>query len=82
MSMVGKLNFFLRFQILLCETGIFLLQGKYARNIIKKFKLGQAKAKRTPVATHVKVSKDNVAKKVDKSMYRNIIGSLLYLTAS
>lgn len=49
--MVGKLNFFLRFQILLCETGIFLLQGKYARNIIKKFKLGQAKAKRTPVAT-------------------------------
>ena len=35
-----------------------------------------------PISTSVKVGKDEGSKKVDDSMYRSLIGSLLYLTAS
>ncbi|KAA0067204.1 putative mitochondrial protein [Cucumis melo var. makuwa] len=64
------------------ETGIFISQEKYARNLIKKYNLEDAKVKRTPAATQIKVSTDENGKKVDESLYRIIIGSLLYLTAS
>ncbi|KAA0040275.1 putative mitochondrial protein [Cucumis melo var. makuwa] len=57
-------------------------QEKYARNLIKKFDLEQAKAKCTHTTTHIKVFKYNRGKKVHESLYRNIIGSLLYLLAS
>ncbi|KAI5442039.1 hypothetical protein KIW84_011197 [Lathyrus oleraceus] len=38
--------------------------------------------KRTPAHTHLKVSKDENGVSVDQSLYRSMIGSLLYLTAS
>ena len=82
MSIVGKLTFFFRFQIHQCESKSFLTQEKYAQKLIKKFALDRAKAKRTPVATHLKVLKDNSGKNVDESLYRSIIGSLLNLIAS
>ncbi|KAA0062326.1 putative mitochondrial protein [Cucumis melo var. makuwa] len=42
----------------------------------------KAKPKRTPVATHLKMTKDINGEKVDTNLYRSIIGSLLYLIAS
>lgn len=82
MSMVGKLTFFFLFQIQQREIGIFISQEKCTQNLIKKFDLEQAKAKRTPAATHIKIFKDNSGKKVDESLYHSIIDSLLYLTVS
>lgn len=43
MSIVGKLNFFLGFQVQQHETGIFLSQEKYARNLIKNLNLSKPK---------------------------------------
>lgn len=48
---------------------------------MKKFGLDNACHKRTPVATHLKLSKDENSTDVDQSLYRSIIGSLLYLIA-
>ncbi|GAA0177186.1 hypothetical protein LIER_29668 [Lithospermum erythrorhizon] len=39
-------------------------------------------AKRTPLATDIKITKDEGGKEVDIINYRSMIGSLLYLTAS
>ncbi|KAL0559538.1 hypothetical protein IC582_004152 [Cucumis melo] len=66
MHMVGELFFFLGFQIYQCESGIFLSQENYARNLIKKFDLDKAKTKRTPIVTHIKASKDSSGEKVDE----------------
>ncbi|KAA0046751.1 putative mitochondrial protein [Cucumis melo var. makuwa] len=82
MSMVGELSFFLGFQILQCDTGIFISQEKYARNLVKKFGLEKTKLNRTSAATQFKVSKDNSGEKIDESLYCSITGNLLYLTAS
>ncbi|GAA0141045.1 transmembrane signal receptor [Lithospermum erythrorhizon] len=82
MSMVGELKYFLGFQINQMEDSIFISQANYAKNMMKKFGLESSKTKRTPFATHLKVTKDEDGKAVDVSLYRSMIGSLLYLTAS
>ncbi|CAM8903032.1 unnamed protein product [Rhodiola kirilowii] len=82
MSMVGEMNYFLGLQVIQKDDGIFILQSKYAKNLIKKFDLEKASHKRTPAATHLKITKDEAGTKVDQTLYRSMIGSLLYLTAS
>ena len=39
MSMIGELNYFLRLQIRQNDSGIFISQSKYAKNLVKKFGL-------------------------------------------
>jgi hypothetical protein len=82
MSLVGELTYFLGLQVKQMEDSIFLSQSKYAKNIVKKFGMENASHKRTPAPTHVKISKDENGVSVDQSLYRSMIGSLLYLTAS
>jgi len=82
MSLVGELNYFLGLQVKQMQDTIFISQSKYAKNIVKKFGMDNGSHKRTPSATHLKLSKDEHGVVVDQSMYRSMIGSLLYLTAS
>ncbi|RVW15001.1 Copia protein [Vitis vinifera] len=82
MSMVGELTYFLGFQVKQLKDGIFLSQSKYARELVKKFGLESTKHFRTPMPTNLKLSKDESGKGVEETLYRSMIGSLLYLTAS
>src|SRR6266487_261536 len=82
MSLVGELTYFLGLQVKKMEDTIFISQSKYAKNIVKKFGMDKASHKRTPAATHLKLTKDEKGVDVDQSQYRSMIGSLLYLTAS
>ncbi|WJX83726.1 hypothetical protein P8452_66368 [Trifolium repens] len=82
MSLVGELTYFLGLQIKQMEDTMFISQSKYARNIVKKFGMDNATHKRTPAPTHLKLTKDEKGISVDQSLYRSMIGSLLYLTAS
>ncbi|XP_045791237.1 secreted RxLR effector protein 161-like [Trifolium pratense] len=50
--------------------------------MIKKFGMDIAAHKKTPAATHLKLTKDEKGIDVDQSLYRSMIGSLLYLTTS
>ena len=49
---------------------------------MKKFGLESASSARTLISPNVKLTVDLLGKSVDSSLYRSIIGSLLYLTAS
>jgi len=82
MRLVGVLTYFLGLQVKQMEDTIFISQSKYAKNIVKNFGLDNASHKRTPAATHLNLSKDENGVVVDQSLYRSMIGSLLYLTAS
>ncbi|XP_058775626.1 secreted RxLR effector protein 161-like [Vicia villosa] len=64
------------------EDSIFLCQEKYAKTIVKKFGLENSTHKQTHAPTHLKLTKDEKGVGVDQSLYRNMIGSLLYLIAS
>ena len=82
MSMIGELNHFLGLQIRQQESSIFISQSKYAKNLVKKFGLESTSLVRTPMSPNVKLIVDLLGKSVDSSLYRSMIGSLLYLNAS
>ena len=82
MSMVGELTFFLGLQVKQKKKDIFVSQEKYARNIIKKFGLDSKKHASTPMSLSTKLNVDSSRVEVSPTLYRSIIGSLLYLTAS
>jgi len=82
MSMMGELNFFLGLQIKQSPNGTMIHQQKYAKELIKKFKMEESKEIDTPIATATKLDIDEPGSSVDQKLYRGMIGSLLYLTAS
>jgi hypothetical protein len=82
MSMIGKLTYFLGFQVQQSIQGIFVSQLKYAKDLVKRFGLDGKSHARTPMSTSVKLHADVAGKPVDQSLYRSMIGCLLYLTAS
>ena len=81
-SMIGELTHFFGLQIRQQNSGIFLCQSKYAKNFMKKFGLESANFVRTPMSPNVTLIIDLLGKSVDSSLYRSMIGSLLYLTTS
>ena len=81
-SLVGPLQLFLGLQVTQTDKGIFLNQSKFALKIVKKFDLGDSKASCNPMGSTSKLSSDPHGKKVDQKVYRSMIGSLLYPTAS
>ncbi|GMI76746.1 hypothetical protein HRI_001343900 [Hibiscus trionum] len=82
MSMMGELSFFLGLQIKQMSDGTFINQAKYVSDMLKKFGLENAKPQATPMSSSIKLDKDEGGKCVDSKLYRSMIGSLLYLTAS
>lgn len=76
------MTFFLSFKFDNATITFFLSQKKYARNKIKKFGLEKSQFMRTPIATHVKVSKVSFGEKINESLCWSMIDSLLYLIAS
>jgi hypothetical protein len=82
MSMMGELQFFLRLQIKQSKEGTFVHQAKYTKDIVRKFKMEDSKAKTTPMSTTTALDADEEGEHVDQKEYRSMIGSLLYLTAT
>ncbi|GJT73961.1 putative ribonuclease H-like domain-containing protein [Tanacetum coccineum] len=82
MSSMGELTFFLGLQVKQNKEGIFISQDKYVAEILKKFDLVHVKAAITPMETKLPLTKDEEAFDVDVHLYRSMIGSLMYLTAS
>ncbi|GKG06009.1 putative ribonuclease H-like domain-containing protein, partial [Tanacetum coccineum] len=66
----------------------FLLKNRYKRGTIdktlflKKFDFANVKTTSTPIETQKPLVKDEEASDVDVHLYRSMIGSLMYLTAS
>ncbi|GJT41714.1 putative ribonuclease H-like domain-containing protein [Tanacetum coccineum] len=79
---MGELTFFLGLQVKQKEDGIFISQDKYVAEILKKFDFVSVKTASTPIETHKPLVKDEEASDVDVHLYRSMIGSLMYLTAS
>ncbi|GKD46147.1 putative ribonuclease H-like domain-containing protein [Tanacetum coccineum] len=82
MSSMGELTFFLGLQVKQKEDGIFINQDKYVAEILKKFDFASVKTASTPIETRYPLVKDEEAINVDVHLYRSMIGSLMYLTAS
>jgi hypothetical protein len=80
MSMMGELTFFLGLQIKQTREGTFVHQGKYTKDMLKKFDMGEAKPLSMPMSTTMALDEEKEGEVVDQKEYRSMIGSLLYLT--
>ncbi|GJR90609.1 retrovirus-related pol polyprotein from transposon TNT 1-94 [Tanacetum coccineum] len=82
MSMMGQMSFFLGLQISQSPRGIFINQSKYASEMVKKYDLHSTDSVDTPIIENKKLDEDLQGKQVDATLYRGMIGSLMYLTSS
>ncbi|GJV46295.1 uncharacterized mitochondrial protein-like protein [Tanacetum coccineum] len=82
MSSMWELTFFLGLQVKKKDDGIFISQDKYVADILKKFDFVTVKITSTPIETNKALLNDEEAEDVEVHLYRSMIGSLMYLTAS
>ncbi|RDX79889.1 putative mitochondrial protein, partial [Mucuna pruriens] len=82
MSMVRELNFFFILQIKQIDDDIVIHQTKYAKELLKKFKLDDCKSMSTLMHPTFVLSLNESNKKVDQTTYGGMNESLLYPTTS
>ena len=80
MTDLGLLHHFLGMGVLQNDQSIFIHQSKYAKSLLKRFGLANSKPVSIPLAIGEKLRKEDGNELADESLYRKIIGSLLYLT--
>nr|GEX45065.1 putative ribonuclease H-like domain-containing protein [Tanacetum cinerariifolium] len=82
MSAMDELTFFLGLQVKQLSDGIFISQEKYVKDMLKKFDMESVRTATTPYEVPKTKSKDEPDDAVNVHLYRSMIGSLMYLTAS
>eukprot|EP00253_Pinus_taeda_P031817 PITA_31817 len=82
MTDMGPLHFFLGLEISQDATGIKLSQAKYARDLLERFRMTNCKPAPTPFLSGVRLEDGGDTPLVDRTLYRQLVGSLLYLIHS
>ena len=80
MTELGLLRKFLGLEIEQIERGIKLSQPHYASDLIKKFSMAECKESNSPFLSGIKMHEFGNSPLVDVTLYRKLVGSLLYLT--
>ena len=80
MKDLGTMHYFLGLEVWEFPDVIFLNQGKYTVDILKRFGMLYCKSINTPMVTNLKLLNDDSSERVYVTLYRQIIGSLMYLT--
>ena len=81
MSDLGMLPYFLGIEVVQSANGIFISQKKYVQEILDRFQMKDCNPVNTPSEFGMKLNKDNGGKKVGDTLYKQIVGSLMYLMA-
>jgi hypothetical protein len=80
MKDLGLMHYFLGLDVRQQEGETFLGQGKYAIEILKRFGMEDCKSMTTPMITNLKKLNSSELDKVNPTIYRQLIGCLMYLT--
>jgi hypothetical protein len=80
MKDLGMMHYFLGLKVWQKHGEIILSQGKYAGEILKRFRMMDCKSMSMPMTMNLKLLGDTTSETVDATLYRQMIGSLMYLT--
>lgn len=80
MTDMGLLRYFLGIEVDQNKNRIFISQEKYVNEVLGRFNIQDSKAAITPTTMGLKLSKEDNNKDFDPSVYKSIVGSLMYLT--
>jgi hypothetical protein len=79
MKDLGLMHYFLGSEVWQRDGQTFLGQGKYAMEILKRFGMQDCRPMSTPMVTNRKKIDASKSDAVDHTLYRQFIGSLMYL---
>eukprot|EP00253_Pinus_taeda_P029599 PITA_29599 len=79
---MGLLRYFLGIEVDQNENGIFISQARYVNTVLGGVNMQECKAAITPTVLGLKLSKEDSSKDFDPILYKSIVGSLMYLTAT
>lgn len=82
MTDLGKMKYFLGVEVLQNPEGIYISQRKYAQEVLEKFKMETSNSVKNPIVPGIRLMKDEEGSKVDATMYKQLVGSLMYITAT
>ena len=82
MTGLGLLHYFLGLQIWHMADGMFLYQLKYATDLLARFYMSDCKSTPTPFQSSLKLTVECTTPLIDATLYRQLVGSLIYLTHS
>jgi hypothetical protein len=82
MTDMGLLHFFLGLEISQDASGIKLSQAKYAQDLLKRFHMTKYKSSPTHFLSRFKLEDGRDTPLVESTFYKQLVGSLLYLTHS
>eukprot|EP00253_Pinus_taeda_P006334 PITA_06334 len=82
MTDLGFLRYFLGIEVDQSENGVFISQDKYVEALLKRFNMQNSKAAVTPTVMGLKLTKEDSNKDFDPKLYKSIVASLMYLTAT
>jgi len=82
MTDLGMMRYFLGIEVVQSLDGIFVCQRKCAHEILGRFGMDKSNSVNNPIVAGTKSSKDEAGTKVDETLFKQVVGSLMYLTAT
>ena len=79
MKDLGLMHYILGLEVWKRTYEIFVSQGKYTVEILKKFGMTECKSMPTPMVMDLKKMSDTYSGDIDPHLYKQMIGSLMYL---
>ena len=80
MKDLGELRYFLGIEVIRSTDGIWLMQRQYALDMLSRFGMTGCKPITTPLEVNGKLTQDGGELIDDVTMYRCMVGSLIYMT--
>ena len=82
MKDLGNLSYFLGLEVSSDDSGYYLSQAKYATDLISRAGITDTKTTNTPLEYNAHLSATDGTLLSDGTLYRQLVGSLIYLTVS
>ncbi|KAE9587483.1 putative RNA-directed DNA polymerase [Lupinus albus] len=82
MTDLGKIKYFLGIEVVQTATGFFIGQKKYVQEVLERFNMENFNPVGSPTEPGLKLSRDIDGEKVDSTYFKQIVGSLMYLTTT
>lgn len=82
MKDLGRLHYVLGINVTASDDSLKLSQPHYVSQMLSKYGMANCNPCNTPMATDVKLVKNDGSKAADKDLYQSMVGSLLYLSTA
>ncbi|XP_050915759.1 uncharacterized mitochondrial protein AtMg00810-like [Lathyrus oleraceus] len=82
MTDLGKMKYFLGIEVVQFDDGIFISHAKYVMEVLRRFGMEHSNSVENPMVPGFKISKDENGIEMDGSFFKQLIGSMMYLTAT